>query len=97
MLRAMKKALLLAAAPLLLLSLAAYAPQDPVRPLMPDTEKTAELSLVNGDKVVGLVMISNPRYVLISGPSGEGVYGDLSPSIFVRTDHIVTVRYFRLD
>ncbi len=95
----MKKALLLVAAPLLLLSLAAYAPQDRNPQWMPLKNTMGELTLVTGEEVSGLVFTVTPTAVeLIVGPAAQRIDGrTFYPSLHINPDHVVSWQQFKPD
>ena len=90
----MKKALLLVAAPLLLFSFAAYAPQGRKPNWMPAKGMEVEVTLVTGEKVTGEVEFDFPTFLLLLGGRGpdRGDGSRLSSAIRINPDHVVFCR-----
>ena len=93
MLRAMKKALLLVAAPLLLISLSAIsAPQNPhdvPRPWMPQKGYRITLTLSTGEEVTGEVEMVGENALCVRGKRDVKTKEDLAPWRWLNPDHVV--------
>ncbi len=88
-----------AAVPLLLLSLAAYAPQGQGQgdrfAWLPLEGKDAEITLVTGEKVLGNVRNASSNFMLVmTGPDAKTKGGVLGGNVIINPEQIVCWRPF---